>query len=126
MTNPEEIPWGKAGADYVVESTGVLTDKDKAATHLKNPVDGPSSKDWRGVRAALFNIISSITGAAKIVAKVLPALNGKLTGMPFRVAIVDVSPKLPSSESSIFYAKAGIALSKNFAKLVSCYEWDYR
>ncbi|XP_031122126.1 glyceraldehyde-3-phosphate dehydrogenase 3, cytosolic [Ipomoea triloba] len=161
--NPEEIPWAEAGAEYVVESTGVFTDKDKAAAHLKagakkvvisapskdapmfvvgvnekeykpelnivsnascttnclaplakvihdrfgiveglmttvhsitatqKTVDGPSMKDWRGGRAASFNIIPSSTGAAKAVGKVLPALNGKLTGMSFRVPTVDVS-----------------------------------
>ncbi|XP_014506952.1 glyceraldehyde-3-phosphate dehydrogenase, cytosolic [Vigna radiata var. radiata] len=161
--NPEEIPWGEAGADYVVESTGVFTDKDKASAHLKGgvkkviisapskdapmfvvgvnekeyksdiavvsnascttnclaplakvihekfgiveglmstvhsmtatqkTVDGPSMKDWRGGRAASCNIIPSSTGAAKAVAKVLPALNNKLTGMAFRVPTVDVS-----------------------------------
>ncbi|KAJ0812940.1 Glyceraldehyde-3-phosphate dehydrogenase, cytosolic [Helianthus annuus] len=162
--NPEEIAWGEAGAEYVVESTGVFTDKDKAAAHLKGgakkvvisapsanapmfvmgvnekeyksditivsnascttncllhwqrlvihdkfgiveglmttvhsitatqkTVDGPSMKDWRGGRAASFNIIPSSTGAAKAVGKVLPALNGKLTGMSFRVPTVDVS-----------------------------------
>ncbi|CAI9786953.1 unnamed protein product [Fraxinus pennsylvanica] len=123
--NPEEIPWAEAGADYVVESTRVFTDKDKAATHLKGgakkviisapskdapmfvvgvkmlilsrmlvalpivllhwqskqkTVDGPSQKDWRGGRAASFNIIPSSTGAAKAIGKVLPSLNGKLTG----------------------------------------------
>ncbi|KAK4358221.1 hypothetical protein RND71_023831 [Anisodus tanguticus] len=112
--NPEEIPWGEAGAEYVVESTGVFTDKDKAAAHMKvindkfgiveglmttvhsitatqKTVDGPSMKDWRGGRAAAHNIIPSSTGAAKAVGKVLPALNGKLTGMAFRVPTVDVS-----------------------------------
>ncbi|MBA0605922.1 hypothetical protein Godav_018451, partial [Gossypium davidsonii] len=194
IKNPEEIPWGEAGAEYVVESTGVFTDKDKAAAHLKvihdkfgiveglmttvhsitatqKTVDGPSMKDWRGGRAASFNIIPSSTGAAKAVGKVLPALNGKLTGMAFRVPTVDVSvvdltvrlEKKASYEdikaaikeasqtsmkgilgyvdedlvstdfvgdnrSSIFDAKAGIALNDNFTKLVAWYdnEWGYR
>ncbi|KAG2399323.1 Glyceraldehyde-3-phosphate dehydrogenase [Vigna angularis] len=191
--NPEEIPWGSTGADIIVESTGVFTDKDKAAAHLKvindrfgiveglmttvhsitatqKTVDGPSAKDWRGGRAASFNIIPSSTGAAKAVGKVLPSLNGKLTGMSFRVPTVDVSVvdltvrleksasydeiknaikeesegKLKGilgyieddvvstdfvgdSRSSIFDAKAGIALNKNFVKVVSWYdnEWGY-
>ncbi|KAM0947027.1 putative glyceraldehyde-3-phosphate dehydrogenase (phosphorylating) [Dioscorea sansibarensis] len=240
--NPEEIPWGEAGAEYVVESTGVFTDKDKAAAHLKGgakkvvisapskdapmfvvgvneheykpnvdivsnascttnclaplakvindkfgiveglmttvhsitatqkTVDGPSSKDWRGGRAASFNIIPSSTGAAKAVGKVLPSLNGKLTGMSFRVPTVDVSVVdltvrlekaatydqikdavkeasqgklkgilgyvdedlvstdfLGDSRSSIFDAKAGIALNDHFVKLVAWYdnEWGY-
>ncbi|KAF3609065.1 hypothetical protein DY000_02045185 [Brassica cretica] len=198
IRNPEDIPWGEAGADFVVESTGVFTDKDKAAAHLKGgakkvindrfgiveglmttvhsitatqkTVDGPSMKDWRGGRAASFNIIPSSTGAAKAVGKVLPQLNGKLTGMSFRVPTVDVSVvdltvrlekaatydeikkaikeesegKLKGilgyteddvvstdfvgdNRSSIFDAKAGIALSDNFVKLVSWYdnEWGY-
>ncbi|XP_042043771.1 glyceraldehyde-3-phosphate dehydrogenase, cytosolic-like isoform X1 [Salvia splendens] len=265
MRNPEEIPWGQAGADYVVESTGVFTDTNKASAHLKGgakkviisapsadapmfvvgvnekdykkdinivsnascttnclaplakvindkfgiveglmttvhsmtgmsnynflvilfdalsvcccccsatqkTVDGPSMKDWRGGRAASFNIIPSSTGAAKAVGKVLPALNGKLTGMAFRVPTVDVSVVdltarlekaasydeikavikqesegkmkgilgyteddvvstdfIGDSRSSIFDAKAGIALNGNFVKVVSWYdnEWGY-
>ncbi|XP_042065732.1 glyceraldehyde-3-phosphate dehydrogenase, cytosolic isoform X2 [Salvia splendens] len=193
MRNPEEIPWGQAGADYVVESTGVFTDTNKASAHLKvindkfgiveglmttvhsitatqKTVDGPSMKDWRGGRAASFNIIPSSTGAAKAVGKVLPALNGKLTGMAFRVPTVDVSVVdltarlekaasydeikaaikqesegkmkgilgyteddvvstdfIGDSRSSIFDAKAGIALNGNFVKVVSWYdnEWGY-
>ncbi|PQM37284.1 glyceraldehyde-3-phosphate dehydrogenase cytosolic [Prunus yedoensis var. nudiflora] len=193
VRNPDEIPWSGSGAEYVVESTGVFTDKEKAAAHLKvihdrfgiveglmttvhsitatqKTVDGPSSKDWRGGRAASFNIIPSSTGAAKAVGKVLPDLNGKLTGMAFRVPTVDVSVVdltvrlaksatydevkaaikeesegnlkgilgyteddvvstdfVGDSRSSIFDAKAGIALNDNFHKLVSWYdnEWGY-
>ncbi|KAI8022599.1 Glyceraldehyde-3-phosphate dehydrogenase GAPC2, cytosolic [Camellia lanceoleosa] len=242
VRNPDEIPWGETGADFVVESTGVFTDKEKAAGHLKGgakkviisapskdapmfvvgvneneytsdldivsnascttnclaplakvindrfgiveglmttvhsitatqkTVDGPSSKDWRGGRAASFNIIPSSTGAAKAVGKVLPSLNGKLTGMSFRVPTVDVSVVdltvrlekaatyqqikdaikeesegklkgilgfteddvvstdfIGDSRSSIFDAKAGIALNDYFVKLVAWYdnEWGY-
>jgi glyceraldehyde 3-phosphate dehydrogenase len=62
-----------------------------AATASQNPVDGPSGKDWRGGRGILENIIPSSTGAAKAVGKVIPELNGKLTGMAFRVPTSNVS-----------------------------------
>ncbi|CAO2826027.1 unnamed protein product [Amaranthus hypochondriacus] len=242
IRNPEEIPWGDYGAEYVVESSGVFTTLEKAAAHKKGgakkvvisapsadapmfvigvnektykpnmdivsnascttnclaplakvvheefgiveglmttvhattatqkTVDGPSMKDWRGGRGAGQNIIPSSTGAAKAVGKVLPELNGKLTGMAFRVptpnvSVVDLTCRLQKdasyadvkaaikfasegplkgilgyteddvvsndfvgdSRSSIFDAKAGIALSSSFVKLVSWYdnEWGY-
>ncbi|KAF0695683.1 Aste57867_13505 [Aphanomyces stellatus] len=174
--DPANIKWGDAGAEYVVESTGAFTTKDKASAHLKNgarkvvisapsadapmfvvgvnhelytkdldivsnascttnclaplakvvhnqfgiveglmttvhavtatqlTVDGPSKKDWRGGRGACFNIIPSSTGAAKAVGKVIPELNGKLTGMSFRVptanvSVVDLTVRLQHSAS---------------------------
>lgn len=163
--DPEKIPWGTIGADYVIESTGVFCTTEKANAHIKagakkvvisapakdketptfvcgvnldkytsdmnivsnascttnclaplakvindnfdiieglmttvhsmtntqKTVDAPSSKDWRGGRAASGNIIPSSTGAAKACALVIPELQGKLTGMSFRVPTLDVS-----------------------------------
>ncbi|AOA63107.1 Glyceraldehyde-3-phosphate dehydrogenase, isozyme 3 [Komagataella phaffii CBS 7435] len=161
--DPVNIPWGKAGVDYVIESTGVFTTLEGAQKHIdagakkvvitapskdapmfvvgvneekytsdlnivsnascttnclaplakvvndtfgiesglmttvhsmtatQKTVDGPSHKDWRGGRTASGNIIPSSTGAAKAVGKVIPELNGKLTGLAFRVPTVDVS-----------------------------------
>jgi len=139
-----------------------------ATTATQKTVDGPSMKDWRGGRAALHNIIPSSTGAAKAVGKVIPSLNGKLTGMSFRVptmdvSVVDLTVNLGKSATydevckvmknasenelkgilgyteelvvsqdfvgetctSVFDAKAGIALTGNFIKVVSWYDNEY-
>jgi glyceraldehyde 3-phosphate dehydrogenase len=235
--DPANIKWGSAGAEYVVESTGVFLSLEKASAHFKGgakkvvisapspdapmfvcgvnldkyqpsmdivsnascttnclaplakvihtefgikeglmttvhavtatqqTVDGPSQKDWRGGRGACYNIIPSSTGAAKAVGKVIPALDGKLTGMSFRVPTMDVSVVdltvtldkgasydtikavvkaasegsmkgvlgyteadvvssdfIGDSRTSIFDAKAGLALNKNFVKLISWYD----
>jgi len=162
--NPVDLKWKEVGAEYVVESTGLFLDKEKAQGHIaagakkvimsapskddtpmfvcgvnldkytkdmqlvsnascttnclapiakvlndkfgiieglmttvhavtatQKTVDGPSMKDWRGGRGAGQNIIPSSTGAAKAVGKVIPSLNGKLTGMSFRVPTPNVS-----------------------------------
>jgi len=136
-----------------------------ATTATQKTVDAPSGKDWRGGRGAAQNIIPSSTGAAKAVGKVIPELNGKLTGMAFRVPTPDVSVvdltvnlKNPASYddicaamkaasqgelkgilgytedavvstdfvgetcTSVFDAKAGIALTDTFVKVVSWYD----
>jgi len=240
--NPAEIKWGNAGADYVIESSGVFTTNEKASLHMsggakkviisapsadapmfvmgvnedkydaanmhvvsnascttnclaplakiindnfgieeglmttvhattatQKTVDGPSMKKWRDGRGASQNIIPASTGAAKAVGKVIPELNGKLTGMAFRVptpdvSVVDLTVRLKKgasydeikavikrasedvrlgrymgytedevvsqdfigdTRSSIFDAKAGIALNPNFVKLVSWYDNEY-
>jgi glyceraldehyde 3-phosphate dehydrogenase len=82
-----------------------------AATATQKTVDGPSKKDWRGGRGILENIIPSSTGAAKAVGKVLPELNGKLTGMAFRVptsnvSVVDLTVELEKGASYEVICKA--------------------
>lgn len=92
-----------------------------ATTATQKTVDGPSVKDWRGGRGASQNIIPSSTGAAKAVGKVLPALNGKLTGMAFRVptanvSVVDLTVNLekPASYEEIKKALKDAAEGKTF------------
>merc|ERR1719329_1658496 len=104
---PKALNWGELGGEYVIESTGLFVEAEKAQGHIEagakkviisapgkgslKTVDGVSAKDWRGGRAAACNIIPSATGAAKAVGEVLPSTKGKLTGMAFRVPTPDVS-----------------------------------
>ena len=83
-------PMAKVLHDSFGIASGLMTTV-HATTATQKTVDGPSVKDWRGGRGAGQNIIPSSTGAAKAVGKVIPALNGKLTGMAFRVPTPDVS-----------------------------------
>jgi len=82
--------WTQAIDDEFGFVEGLMTTV-HATTATQKTVDGPSAKDWRGGRGAAANIIPSSTGAAKAVGKVLPHLNGKITGMAFRVPTSDVS-----------------------------------
>ncbi len=97
-----------------------------ASTATQKTVDGPSLKDWRGGRASLHNIIPSSTGAAKAVGKVIPELDGKLTGMAFRVptmdvSVVDLTVKLKKDASYEDIKKAMYKASENGMKGVLGY-----
>jgi glyceraldehyde 3-phosphate dehydrogenase len=199
--DPAAIKWSDAGAEYIVESTGVFTTIDKASAHLKGgakkvvisapsadapmyvcgvnldsydpkhtvisnascttnclaplakvindkfgiveglmttvhattatqkTVDGPSNKDWRGGRGISGNIIPSSTGAAKAVGKVIPSLNGKLTGMSFRVptpnvSVVDLVVRLEKGASYDEIKKAVKDASENELKGILAYTED--
>ena len=100
-----------------------------AATATQKTVDGPSSKDWRGGRGILENIIPSSTGAAKAVGVVLPELNKKLTGMAFRVptsdvSVVDLTAELNKEASYEDICKAMKAASEGALKGVLGYTTD--
>ncbi len=100
-----------------------------ATTATQKTVDGPSAKDWRGGRAAAANIIPSSTGAAKAVGKVIPQLNGKLTGMAFRVptvnvSVVDLTCRLEKGASYEEIKKAMKAASEGELKGILSYTED--
>ena len=100
-----------------------------AITSTQLTVDGPSKKDWRGGRCASANIIPSSTGAAKAVGKVIPELNGKLTGMSFRVpttnvSVVDLTCRLEKSASYDEIKRAIKKASENELKGILAYTED--
>ncbi len=100
-----------------------------ATTATQKTVDGPSHKDWRGGRGAGQNIIPSSTGAAKAVGKVIPALNGKLTGMAFRVptpnvSVVDLTVNLAKPAKYDDICKAMKSAAENELKGIMAYTED--
>lgn len=121
-------PVAKVLNDAFVIKRGLMTTV-HAATATQKTVDGPSSKDWRGGRGILENIIPSSTGAAKAVGKVIPALNKKLTGMAFRVptsdvSVVDLTVELNSEATYEAICAAMKAASEGAMKGVLAYTED--
>ena len=110
-------PIAKVLNDNFIIEEGLMTTV-HAATATQFTVDGPSKKDFRGGRSSLLNIIPSSTGAAKAVGKVIPSLDGKLTGMAFRiptanVSVVDLTVRLKKNTSYSEIKKTMLEASKN-------------
>ena len=110
-------PIAKVLNDNFIIEEGLMTTV-HAATATQFTVDGPSKKDFRGGRSSLLNIIPSSTGAAKAVGKVIPSLDGKLTGMAFRiptanVSVVDLTVRLKKQTSYSEIKKTMLEASKN-------------